>query len=461
MLQIFVLAGLGVLAMISEVLNFRKAMPLLTISGVILAIIMGVYHWVDYTSWFGNMMADDAFSRATIFITSVLFLLWLVLFRDVFTQEKTISDYTSLICFAMVGGYMMLSFSNLAMLFLGIEILSIPVYVLAGSNKRSLKSNESAFKYFIMGAFASGILLFGMTFVYGATGSFDLATIADAYKNNASELPGYFNLGILLIIFALSFKISAVPFHYWTPDVYEGAPTSITAFMSTLVKAFAALGTFRLFNLIFAETNHTYISGVAALAALTMIVGNILGAIQDNAKRTLAYSSIGHAGFMLLAILVGGRLGAQTLLYYVTAYSIASLLAFYVMKKVVREDDFYQSIGDFGGLFKRNGLLAIGMLVALLSMAGIPPLSGFFAKYFIFAACFKNGFIWLVVAAIISSLIGVYYYFKFIINMFNSHNDDADRAIEISGFDKIAITIMIGLIVIIGLLPDAIMHLIV
>ncbi|MFM2395131.1 MAG: hypothetical protein RLZZ546_3114 [Bacteroidota bacterium] len=458
MLQIIVLAGLGVLAMISEVLNFRKAMPFLTILGIVIAIAMGVIHWTDYKSWFSNMMADDAFSHATIFITSILFLLWLVLFRDVFREEKSISDYTALICFAMVGGFMMLSFSNLAMLFLGIEILSIPVYVLAGSNKRSLKSNESAFKYFIMGAFASGILLFGMTFVYGATGSFDLAAISQAYQNNSSELPVYFNLGILLIIFALSFKISAVPFHYWTPDVYEGAPTSITAFMSTLVKAFAVLGTFRLFDTIFGDISHTHVSGIAAMAALTMVVGNVLGAIQDNAKRTLAYSSIGHAGFMLLAILIGGRQGAQSLLYYVAAYSLASLLAFYVMKKVVREDDFYQSIGDFAGLFKRNSLLAIGMIIALLSMAGIPPLSGFFAKYFIFAACFKNGYAWLVFVAVISSLIGVYYYFKFIINMFKSNDDKS--MIDISSFDRIVICIMIGLIIIVGLVPDSIIQLI-
>jgi NADH-quinone oxidoreductase subunit N len=455
MLQILILSGLGILAMISEVFNFKKAMPYLAIAGIAGVIVSLAMNWGVSNSWFGHMMVDDNFSQSFMGITAILLLLWVLLFQDTFSNESIVSEYFSLIFFATVGGYMMVSFTNLAMLFLGIEILSIPIYVLAGANRRSLKSNESAFKYFLMGAFASGILLFGMTFLYGSCGSFDTTEIAAYYSVNASHLPYFFGLGVTLIIFGLSFKLSAVPFHFWTPDVYEGAPNSVTAFMATLVKAFAAAASFRLLYELFGGNINHYTVGIVCLSGLTMIVGNVLGAIQDNPKRILAYSSIGHAGFMLLAILVSGKLGGQSLLYYIAAYSIASLLAFFILNKVLVKNDFYWSVGDFNGLVKRNKLMAVGMTIALLSMAGIPPLSGFFAKYFIFDAAFKNGFTWLVMVAIISSLIGVYYYFKFIIAIFmRAPDEDSIEPILLSEYEQGLILFMIGVVVLLGLMPD-------
>jgi NADH-quinone oxidoreductase subunit N len=462
MLQIFILAGIGVLAMLSEVFNFRKIMPYITRLGAIAAIVTSVYGWGINADWFNHMLVDDNYSQAFILVTSIVLWLWLMAFRqNIFSDDKTLPDYAALISFAVVGGFIMCSYTNLAMLFLGIEILSIPVYVLAGANRKSLKSNESAFKYFLMGAFASGILLFGMAFVYGATGSFDATEIAEYFKAMETSMPTYFSLGMLLIIFALSFKLSAVPFHYWTPDVYEGAPTAVTAFMATMVKAFAAAAAFRLFFLFFPEGNR-YIDGFTVFCMFTMILGNIFGAVQDKPKRVFAYSSIGHAGFMLMAIIVGGTKGAQALLYYIFAYSIASLLSFVVLSKVVKEDDFYQSIGDFKGLSKRNGFLAIAMTVALLSMAGIPPLSGFFAKYFMFSATYSVGNYILVIVAIIASLIGVYYYFKFITSMYSKEADeDINWPIELNLSEKIIIVALIGMIVFIGIMPDLVMDLIV
>ncbi len=461
MLQILILSGLGVLAMISEIFNFKKIMPYLAIAGLAGTIASLVLNWGVTNSWFGHMMVDDNFSQSFMLISSALLLIWLLLFKDNFADENSISEYYSLIFFASVGGFMMVSFTNLAMLFLGIEILSIPIYVLAGANKRSLKSNESAFKYFLMGSFASGILLFGMTFLYGSCGSFDTTEIATYYKSNVTNLPYFFGLGITLIIFGLAFKISAVPFHFWTPDVYEGAPNSITAFMATLVKAFAAAASFRLLQELFGGFTNNLTIGIISLSALTMIVGNILGAIQDNPKRLFAYSSIGHAGFMLLPVLVGGQLGAQSLLYYIAAYSLASLLGFFILNKVLVKGDFYWSIGDFNGLAKRNKLMAFGMTIALLSMAGIPPLSGFFAKYFIFSTAFKNGYTWLVFIAIIASLIGVYYYLKFIIGMYMKDTDeDSTEAIHLSVVEKAMILVMISMIILLGLWPDGVIGLI-
>lgn len=455
MLQILILSGLGVLAMISEVLNFKKVMPYITIVGLIGTIVSLVMQWGVNNSWFGHMMVDDNFSQSFMLITSVVTLLWLLLFKNAYSDENVVSEYLSIAAFATVGGFMMVSFTNLAMLFLGIEILSIPVYVMAGSNRRSLKSNESAFKYFLMGAFASGILLFGMTFLYGACGTFDTTEIATYYQSNATSLPYFFGLGFTLIIFGLAFKISAVPFHFWAPDVYEGAPNHVTAFMATLVKAFAAAASFRLLQELFGGSINNFTAGIVSLSALSMLVGNVLGAIQDNPKRVLAYSSIGHAGFMLLAILVGGTIGSKALVYYVAAYSVASLLAFFVLNKVLVKNDFYWSIGDFNGLVKRNKLMAFGMTIALLSMAGIPPLSGFFAKYFIFSAAFQNGYAWLVIIAIIASLIGVYYYFKFIIAMYmRSPDDDSTASIYLSGTEQFLIIVMIAFVILLGIMPD-------
>lgn len=453
MLQIIIIAGIGILAMLSEVLGFRKIMTWLAGIGIGAAIITSIMQYGQSKVWFNNMITDDGVSQPLILFTSIIFLLWLITFRNIFKDEKNTTDFLTLVTFAVAGGFMMVSFTNLAILFLGIEILSIPVYVLAGSNKLSLKSNEAAFKYFLMGAFASGILLFGITFIYGATGSFDTTVIHDYYKSNATSNTAFFGLGILLLIFAMSFKVSAVPFHFWTPDVYEGSPSPVTAFMATLVKAFAAAAMFRLFYLFFDGASNAHMFGLGVICAITMLLGNILGAVQDNAKRTLAYSSIGHAGFMVLAIFAGGVAGQQALIYYIITYSLATLLALFILHKVIVKDDFYQSIGDFSALVKRNPLMAVGMTFSLLSMAGIPPLSGFFAKYLIFNAAYQNGYYWLVVVAIVSSLIGVYYYFKFIIAMFREGDGHAD-VIEINTMDKTIIIILMALILGLGIMPD-------
>mgnify|MGYP000955715888 CR=1 FL=1 len=460
MLQIYILSGIGILAMISELISFRKWMPVIALFGLAMIIGTVTMHWGVQKSWYNNMMAEDRFDKSIILISSVIFLLWIILFRDTLRDERTVAEYIALLCFSVVGGYMMVTFSNLVMLFLGVEILSIPVYVLAGSNKKSLKSNESAFKYFLMGAFASGFLLFGMTFLYGATGSFDILSIHNYYGSHAGSMPFFFKIGLIMLVFGLGFKLSAVPFHFWTPDVYEGAPNHVTAFMATMVKGFAAAAAFRLFNGVLHDVSGGMLTVLAVLSGLSMVIGNTLGAIQDNPKRLLAYSSIGHAGFMMLAIYAGTQLGAQALVYYIASYTLASLLALFITHKVLIKDDAYWSIGDFAGLFSRNRLLAIGMSIALLSMAGIPPLSGFFAKYFIFNLAYQHGRLDLVIVAIVSSLIGVYYYFKFISAMFGRHADqDIDWHILLTGLDKAVIILLVAMIILLGLMPDTILGL--
>ena len=369
MLQIIILAGLGLLAMLSEVFNFKKIMPFITFFGVGTVIAITLFLWNQDAFWPNNMLVEDIFNKSFVLISSTVFLLWILVFRNVFSDEVHVVEYLALTCFAMVGGYMMLSYSHLVMLFLGVEILSIPVYVLAGSNRKSLKSNEAAFKYFLMGAFASCFLLLGITFVYGATGTFDIFEIAKVAQSNPQNLPVFFFIGAVCMLIAMLFKISAAPFHFWTPDVYEGAPTPFTAFMSTLVKIFATAASFKLFIVIIGNAMVDKLMIVMAIVAISMLLGNILGAFQKNPKRILAYSSIGHAGFMLLTILIAGGLGFQALLYYSITYSIASLLAFYVLHLALPVNDTEVKLSDLNGLGKRNPWLGFGLTVAVLSMA--------------------------------------------------------------------------------------------
>jgi NADH-quinone oxidoreductase subunit N len=373
-----------------------------------------------------------------------------------FKDESSLTDHFALILFALAGGVLMVSYTNMTMLFLGIEILSIPMYVLAGSKKDVIASNEAGFKYLILGAFSTGFLLFGIALIYGSTGSFDLPTIADFVTSHAGAIPGMFYVGVLLMLIAMVFKVSGVPFHFWAPDVYEGAPTSVTAFMATIVKTAAFAAFLRLFYSTFANTGGVWINVVWVIAALTLLVGNITAVIQTSTKRMLAYSSIAHAGYMLLALIALNQYSQSSVLFYSLAYSIGSIASFGILNIVMkaRGNDTTES---FNGLAKSNPLLAVAMTVALLSLAGIPPTAGFFAKYYIFTAAFQSGYGMLVLIAILASLIGVYYYFRIIIAMFFKQSDAAP--IEVTANHKLLFIITILLTIALGLFPNYIIRL--
>jgi len=330
--------------------------------------------------------------------------------------DMTKGDHYALLLFSICGALTMFSFTNLVMLFLGIEILSIPLYVLAGSNRDNLTSNEAALKYFLMGSFATGILLFGMALVYGSTATFDTAGIAAAIQNGIAS-PGMLKLGILLILIGLSFKVSAVPFHFWAPDVYQGSPNMVTAYMSTVVKTAGFAAFYRLFSGAFLSMSDFWGVGVAGIAALTMTVSNFTAIFQTDFKRMMAYSSISHAGYLLLGVLAVGIAGSSgALLVYLLTYSIASIIAFaiYMLVSEPTEDGSFAAFNQLG---KKQPFLALMMTVAMLSLAGIPPLAGFFGKYFLFTSVVSQ-YPWLVVLAVVNSAVSIYYYFKVVIAMY-------------------------------------------
>jgi len=413
------LLGIGVLAF--DILRIRKMVLGLILAA--LAVLVGfiVYDWNNLNLPFEqNMLIYDNFAYIALGVFAVIAFFWFILSSAYFKNHEGKTDLYALVVFSFCGAGLMAAYGNLVMLFLGVEILSIPVYVLAASKKHNVLSNESGFKYFILGSVASAVLLFGIALVYGATASFDLATISNTIMNGAHETT-MLNLGVTLILTGFLFKISAAPFHIWTPDVYQGAPTWVTAYMSTLVKAAAVVALFKLF----AGPFHYFVrdNGMTfgILAGATLILSNTAALLQTDVKRMLAYSSISHAGFLLAALI--GNASILTVLFYLLSYSVASLIAFGVVKET-------QIAGEhpLTGLYRRNPVLAIAFSVALFSMAGIPPFAGFIAKYYVILQMVEAKYFTLVVIMILTSAMGAFYYLRSALGVFK-HIDNAGRIV--------------------------------
>lgn len=452
---LFIISGLGILAMLAEIFKFKKLLYPLVLIGILAAYATNFMEWNNNLNipMFSNMIRFDNVALAFSGVILVTAFFWFILANDYFEQDH-VTDHFALVLFALVGAIMLTAFSNMTTLFLGIEILSIPMYVLAASRKRDLASNEAGFKYLIMGSFASGFLLFGIALIYGATGSFDLMAIRSFISHAQGNLPAFFYAGVLMVLVAMLFKVSAAPFHFWAPDVYEGSPTVITALMSTIVKTAAFAAFMHLFLVVFGGVSETWSMILAVVIALSLVVSNITAATQESVKRMLAYSSISHAAFMLMAILANNRGWASinAILYYSLAYSIGSILAFTVLYNVSKSRKS-SNIEAFNGLGKRHPFMAACMVIAMLSLAGIPVTAGFFAKYFVFTVLIGTSFKWLIILAIITSAVGVYYYFRVIIAMYFKKDDaQEDVIMETSHVLLLAITALFTIAL--GLVPN-------
>ena len=307
MKALVLLSSLGVISLLAEIFSFKKLLYPLVLIGLITTFVLNIFDW-DTNELYFNMMRYDNYAVAFTSVILVIAFLWFLMSESFFKEETSQADHFALVLFALVGAVIMVSYTNMTMLFLGIEILSISMYVLAGSKKDDVASNEAAFKYLIMGSFATGFLLFGVALIYGSTGSFDLMEIRTFISSHQGTVPAIFYAGVLLMLIGLAFKVSAAPFHFWAPDVYQGAPTVITAIMATIVKTAAFAAFLRLFSTTFAEVSSTWVNILWVMAALTLLVGNITAVLQTNTKRMLAYSSVAHAGYMLLALLAGNTI---------------------------------------------------------------------------------------------------------------------------------------------------------
>lgn len=438
----------------------KNALLPITIVGLLVALGLAVAQWNAVAEpIYSGMMQFDRFAIAFAGITILSTILILMLSKDYFERiSDHVAEYYAIILFALAGIIVMVSYHNLTMLFIGIEIMSVSLYILAGIKKNDFASNESALKYFLMGAFSTGFLLFGITLIYGSVGSFDLDVIRDWALTHTSKTPDpMFYTGIMLMIVGLCFKVGAAPFHFWTPDVYEGAPTLITAFMSTVVKTAGFAAFLRLFSVCFESVSDVWVPTLMAITILTLCIGNITALYQHSFKRMLAFSSISHAGYMLFAIVALGANSGNSVFVYATAYSVASIIAFAVLI-LVQQQSGNDNFESFNGLGKSNPFLALVLTIAMLSLAGIPLTAGFMGKFLMFSGAMAKMQIWMILIAVVNAIISIFYYFRVIVAMYFRNAERTEMTIP--GYFNVVLALSAIITLIVGIYPGFISSLI-
>ena len=367
-------------------------------------------------------------------------------------------EYYALILFCTVGMILLASSTDMIMIFLGIEIISICLYVLAGIRRVDHRSNEAALKYFLLGAFATGFLLYGMTLVYGSTGSTNLFKIADFVKNPSVQSNPLLLMGLVLLVIGFGFKVASVPFHMWAPDVYQGAPTPVTAFMAVGPKAAAFAAFFRVFAEAFPEMSPSWEMLLSIIAVLSMFVGNLGAILQTNIKRMLAFSSISHAGYILMAVIAKNSLGSSSLLFYMLSYAFMTFGVFGIVIILGRKGEENLEIKNYSGLAYKHPVIALSMTIFLLSLGGLPPFAGFVAKFYLFSAAIQKGMLTLVIIAVLNSAISFYYYLKIVVFMYMK---EPEVEFKISLTPITLFVILIGVIgtINLGIFPNSIIAL--
>lgn len=400
------------------------------LTGLLVSAGLVINDWGITSTYFGNMIITDNFTNAfnlvMILSTLLVFLLGIQYYRN---TNRSLEDVFGITLFSLIGAVVMVTSGNLAMFFIGLEIMSIALYVLAGSNKTNKAGNEAAMKYFLMGSFSSAFLLFGIALLFGATGSLYHSDIYN-YAASNNTLPLLYKAGVVLLVIGLAFKIAVAPFHFWAPDVYEGSPTFITTFMVSVVKIAGFAAFFRLAQTVFPSVADVWVNTVALLAAVSIIIGNFTAVYQKDIKRMLAYSSISHTGYVLLAIVAFNTYSAKALLLYSVAYVLANVVSFAVLI-VMRQSDGNSSFEGLNGFGKRNRVLAVCFTLAMISLTGIPPLAGFIAKYSVFVSALNSGWVWLVLIAVLGSVVSIFYYFRPFINIWFRNNEQSGTVVAL------------------------------
>jgi NADH-quinone oxidoreductase subunit N len=397
-----------------------------------------------------------AFTRFGLYVNTLFFIITFIYIwlngEEIAKFDNQAADFYALFFFILCGASILTSFDNLLMLFIGIEILSIPLYILTGADKKNLFSNEAALKYFLMGSFSTGILLLGITFIYGATGSFHLVEPVLRPSDGLPKEQMILSAGLLLVFAAMNFKVSAAPFHFWTPDVYDGAPTVFTSFMATIVKAAGFIAFITIFNSQSKALGYTWELVLSFVIISTLLVGNIVAVFQRSVKRMLAYSSIAQAGFMLFALYGKSIYANEGIILYAVVYSLATIGVFGVLIKM-KENSFEA----FNGLAKANPLLAFVTTIFLFSLAGIPLTGGFFAKYYMLNALYAAGAgLWLIIIAILFAAVSVFYYFKLVQAMYFVSGEPTMH--EVPKKYTYALLLIAILLLILGVFPSVVFN---
>ena len=452
---ILLTAVLGIVLMMIGAFSKSKTLPrFVAIGGIIVILIANIVELLSQESFFTfnvkNMLTFNSFNLVFIGVALLCTLIYFLLSgRAIEKVGSHVAEYFALLFFVLCGVSISATFNTLLMLFIGIEIISIPLYILTGSDKRNLKSNEAALKYFLMGAFSTGIMLMGIAFIYGGN---DQATFYISQLGfGVGKMSPLIAIGLVLLLISMSFKVSAVPFHFWTPDVYDGAPTVFTSFMATIVKAAGFFAFLRLFDNGFGVLQPQWQKLIVLITAATLVLGNLTAVFQQSVKRMLAYSSIAQAGFMLFAVFALNEKAKEGLILYAAAYSLATIGIFALLIKM---KDY--TIDGFNGLAKKQPVLAVTGLVFLLSLTGVPLTAGFQSKFYMLMAAAEVGsYTWLIILAVLCAAISAYYYFKIIQAIFFKEASSAEGDIteDITPAFKLMLIITAILIIFLGVMP--------
>jgi NADH-quinone oxidoreductase subunit N len=451
----------GIAAMVAEA--FRdpgERMPIagLGVVGLVGAAIAAYFLW-DHPTTSLDLVAADKFGLFVTWILIIAGLLSLAISGPTVDRERLpAGEYYALMLFATAAMMLMATAIDLLLIFLALEVMSLAVYVLTGIRRTSPAATEAAFKYFLLGAFSSAFFLYGIAFTYGLTGSTRLDRIASLMAGQAASPTPMHLLAIGLVLVGFAFKVAAVPFHMWTPDAYEGAPPAVTAFMSTGVKAAAFAAFVRVFLYAFEPLRGSWADVVWVIAAATMIVGTVVGVAQSNVKRMLAYSSIGHGGYLLVALLAGNDAGKGAVLFYLLTYAVTNIGAFGVIALLERTDRPNDQVTDYAGLWSSHPALATLMTIFLLSLGGFPPMAGFIAKWYVFTAAVQAGYTGLAIIGVLTSVVSVFFYLRIVVMMYMTPNDSPEAVPAVPRMAGAALIVSAILIFYLGILPTRVLE---
>ncbi len=427
----------------------------LGIAGIVVSLLTLLSGWGSPTEAFSGTIVQDNFAiffKGIFLISAAMSIL--ITDKYLVREECNQGEIYPLILFATVGMMLMAAGTDLMTIFLGLEVLSVSLYILAGFNRASLKSNEAGLKYFLLGAFSTGFLLYGMALIYGATGTTKVAKIAAVISQTGM---GTSNLvlvaGMLLMATGFAFKIAAAPFHMWTPDVYEGAPTPMTAFMSVGPKAAGFAAFLRVFLVALPALKPEWTWLIWGLAVLTMTIGNITALYQQNIKRMLAYSSIAHAGYVLVGFTAGNAVGTAGILFYMLSYAFMNIGAFAIIILVGKKGEENNNVSDYAGFGYKHPILAIAMCIFLFSLAGIPPAAGFIGKFYLFSGAIQAGYIWLAIIGVLNSAASVYYYLRVMVFMYFKDPTEEFAWVKLTPAFVVCLIIAVAGVLIPGVLP--------
>jgi NADH-quinone oxidoreductase subunit N len=424
-----ILTVMGTFLMVLDPLLHKKssdAFGHLSLLSLLAAMGASVYAYSDPGTAFGGMLVVDGFATFfRVLVTGVGILTILPSYRFLRRQDAETSEYHALLLFSVAGQCLMASANDLIMIFLGLEISSIASYILAGYLRDDKRANEAALKYFLLGSFATGFFLYGVALIYGSTGSVNLSAVHSALAGSSAPSPIIVGVAAALMFVGLGFKVSASPFQVWAPDVYQGAPTPVTAFLSAGPKAAAFAIFFRIFMTAFQPIAGGWEPLVWISALLSMTIGNFAALMQNNVKRLLAYSSIAHAGYVMVALTASSEVGTAAAMFYLAAYAFMNVGAFAVVSHLSGKGERYQNVEDFAGLGEKQPLTAAMLSIFLLSLIGVPLTGGFFGKFYIFKAALESHLVWLTVLGLLNSAVAAYYYLRLLVAMYMHEPSEA------------------------------------